>query len=57
MKDLILTIVAMFVLLLSGVMYFNTVNTIEKHSVHPLYGNYQKFNADLERCSPWESCE
>lgn len=39
-----------------GISNFFIIDTIKKHSVHPIYGNYQKVNSDLERCSPWESC-
>jgi hypothetical protein len=32
---------------------------IEKHSVHPQYGNYTKVNFETEKktCDPWDSCE
>lgn len=57
MNKLILISLATVLCLSSGAMYFNTINTIEKHSVHPLYGNYKKFDSNLDKCSPWESCD
>lgn len=57
MNNYILSVIIAVFLVLTGVMYFNALETVEKHSVHPLYGNYKKFNSDLEKCSPWESCE
>ena len=32
-------------------------NTIEKHSVHPVYGNYKRVDSNRDRCSPWEACK
>lgn len=43
--------------ILACISIFTVVKTIEKHSVHPIYGNYKKVSSDLERCSPWESCD
>jgi hypothetical protein len=36
--------------------YFVIYN-IEKHSVHPVFGNYKKMSSAFDRCSPWEACE
>jgi len=33
---------------------FSTIHLVEKHSVHPLYGNYEQ---QLYKCSPWDSCK
>jgi hypothetical protein len=32
------------------------ITNIEKHSVHPLFGNYKKFDSRGEKCEPWDSC-
>jgi hypothetical protein len=32
------------------------IHHIEKHSVHPVYGNYVKTSADGMTCEPWDSC-
>ena len=29
---------------------------IEKHSVHPEYGNYKKVNSKGFTCDPWDAC-
>lgn len=57
MNKIMLILLSTFCWLLVGLIYVNIINNIEKHSVHPLYGNYKKFNSELNRCSPWESCE
>ncbi len=36
---------------------FSIVTTIEKHSVHPIYGNYKKFDSDMKKCEPWQACK
>lgn len=32
------------------------INFIEKHSVHPVYGNYKKVSSDGMTCEPWDDC-
>jgi hypothetical protein len=32
------------------------IANIEKHSVHPIYGNYKKFDVNERKCEPWDSC-
>ena len=29
---------------------------IERHSVHPKYGNYKHFDSKGHSCEPWDSC-
>lgn len=36
---------------------FFVVKTIEKHSVHPVYGNYRKIDSDMKKCEPWQACK
>lgn len=36
--------------------YYVTYN-IEKHSVHPIYGNYKKLDSDMKKCEPWQACK
>ncbi len=57
MNNNILMALITALLMLNWAICFNILDTVEKNSVHPLYGNYKKFNSDLEKCSPWESCE
>lgn len=33
------------------------VSNIEKHSIHPTYGNYKKLNTQGYRCQPWDDCK
>ncbi len=35
---------------------FFIVTTIQKHSVHPKFGNYVKVQ-DGHSCQPWDSCK
>jgi len=37
--------------------FFFVVKTIEKHSVHPVYGNYKKVDSELKKCEPWKACK
>ena len=32
------------------------IANIEKHSVHPEYGNYKKVNSKGFTCGPWDAC-
>ena len=32
------------------------VDSIEKHSVHPAYGNYKKVSSEGLKCQPWDDC-
>ena len=32
------------------------IANIEKHSVHPEYGNYKKVNSKGFTCDPWDAC-
>lgn len=34
----------------------NIIKEIEKHSVHPEYGNYIKIDNYGNKCEPWNSC-
>lgn len=34
-----------------------TIKYIEKHSVHPIYGNYKKHDSMGRTCEPWDSCK
>lgn len=29
---------------------------IERHSVHPKYGNYKKISSFGKKCEPWDDC-
>lgn len=31
--------------------------SIEKHSVHPNYGNYKKVDFTGRKCQPWDACQ
>ena len=33
------------------------ITNIEKHSVHPRYGNYKKIDSKGRTCEPWDSCK
>ena len=33
------------------------VHTMEKHSVHPIYGNYKKLDSEMKKCEPWQACK
>ena len=46
-----------FIYLNSSHEYRNIVSIIEKHSVHPHYGNYKKHDSKGRTCMPWDSCE
>lgn len=37
--------------------YRNIISTIEKHSVHPIHGNYKKHDSKGRTCEPWDSCK
>lgn len=43
-----------FLYLNSSYEYRNILSTIEKHSIHPLYGKYEQ---KLYHCYPWDSCK
>lgn len=43
-------------IIISIIATFMIINHIEKHSVHPVYGNYKKVSADGMPCEPWDSC-
>lgn len=36
---------------------FFITHTIEKHSVHPVYGNYKKIDSEMKKCEPWQACK
>jgi hypothetical protein len=40
----------------TGFTCFYVQKQIEKHSVHPIYGNYKKFDSEGRTCQPWDSC-
>lgn len=44
-------------LLAVGVTYSYIQKCVEKHSVHPIYGNYQKHDSKGRTCEPWDSCK
>jgi hypothetical protein len=46
-----------FLYVISSHEYRGIVSTIEKHSVHPIYGNYKKHDSKGETCEPWDSCK
>lgn len=46
-----------FLYLNSSHEYKNIVHTIEKHSVHPIYGNYTKVDNLGYTCQPWDACK
>ena len=27
------------------------------HSVHPIFGNYKKFDSNYHKCQPWDACK
>ncbi len=39
------------------ILTFIIIKTIEKHSVHPIYGNYKKHDSKGRTCEPWDSCK
>lgn len=49
-KNTLIIIIAMFVTTAINIYY------IEKHSVHPIYGNYKKVNSINKKCMPWDDC-
>lgn len=53
MKDLSMFIIGLSLVIIT--IYITKV--IEKHSVHPIYGNYKKIDSNQDRCSPWEACK
>lgn len=55
MKIAYILLIQIFVLLLIG---FYIVSEIQKHSVHPIYGNYEpKVDKFGLTCEPWDSCK
>jgi hypothetical protein len=50
MKLILLNIVVTVVCCVSLMLH------IEKHSVHPKYGNYKKISSFGEKCEPWDDC-
>jgi hypothetical protein len=44
-------------LLATGVTYSYIEKCVEKHSVHPIYGNYIKLDSKDRKCQPWDSCK
>ena len=47
---------ALVLSLVIGITVICLINTIEKHSVHPIYGNYVKKDCDDKPCKPWDYC-
>jgi hypothetical protein len=45
--------VSIIISLLNIVFTFFSIKTIEKHSIHPVYGSYQQ---KIFGCEPWDSC-
>jgi hypothetical protein len=54
MKHFIINIIACCLII--GTNLFITISVIEKHSVHPIYGNYIKNDCNGENCKPWDYC-
>lgn len=46
-----------FLYVSSSYQYRDIVSTVEKHSVHPYYGNYKKIDSKGRACAPWDSCK
>lgn len=53
MKMVILLITQLIITIIST---WVIINHIEKHSVHPVYGNYKKVSFEGRSCQPWDSC-
>lgn len=53
MKMLSLVIIQFVI---TGMFAWVIVTHIEKHSVHPEYGNYKKVSFEGKSCQPWDSC-
>jgi len=49
-------VLAIIQIIISIIATFMIINHIEKHSVHPVYGNYQKISLKGFSCQPWDSC-
>lgn len=50
-------IIVLTIIGINAIGLFSIIETIEKHSVHPIYGNYKKFDSDMKKCEPWQACK
>jgi hypothetical protein len=55
MKKIILFLMVQLMLFISSSYYIK--EEISKHSIHPVYGNYEPKHIELGlQCQPWDSC-
>lgn len=52
MKHFIINIISCCLII--GTNLFITISVIEKHSIHPIYGEYPQ---KVFGCEPWDSCK
>lgn len=53
-KIMIKNIICLVVMLICTL---TIIHTIEKHSVHPIFGNYTKFDSKGNSCHPYQACK
>lgn len=53
----IISVIIVLIVILQIVSTMFILKTIEKHSVHPTYGNYKKVSLEGFPCQPWDSCQ